>query len=72
METQKTESPWMTLEEVADTSRASLTAVRRWIAQGDLYSIRPGKRRLVHREDLTHFLRGEGHKQEYGKPSTEE
>jgi excisionase family DNA binding protein len=44
------------LEEVARECRAPLASVRHWIASGRLRSIRPGRRRLVRREDLDRFL----------------
>lgn len=46
------------LGEVAVVSRAKLETVRFWIKQGKLRSIRPGRRRLVRREDLEAFLAG--------------
>lgn len=46
------------LEEVAVVARAKLETVRFWIKQGKLRSIRPGRRRLVRREDLEAFLAG--------------
>jgi excisionase family DNA binding protein len=44
------------LEEVAELTRARLETVRAWIKQGRLRSIRPGRRRLVRRQDLEAFL----------------
>ena len=49
----------MTLDDVADYCRTSVATVRYWIAQGRLRSLRPGRRRLVRREDLLRFLEGE-------------
>ncbi len=46
------------LEEVARECRTSIGTVRHWIAVGKLASVRPGKRRLVRREDLDRFLEG--------------
>jgi excisionase family DNA binding protein len=46
------------LVEVADIARVSVETVRYWIKQGKLPSIRPGRRRLVRREDLEGFLSG--------------
>lgn len=47
------------LEEVAELTRAKLETVRFWIKQGKLRSIRPGRRRLVRRQDLEAFLANE-------------
>jgi excisionase family DNA binding protein len=44
------------LEEVAAEARASIHSVRLWIRLGKLASVRPGRRRLVHRDDLDRFL----------------
>ena len=44
------------LEEVAELTRAKLETVRFWIKQGRLRSLRPGRRRLVRRQDLEAFL----------------
>ena len=44
------------LEEIARECRASLSSVRYWIRTGRLRSVRPGRRRLVRREDLDRFL----------------
>ena len=44
------------LEEVARELRAPISSVRHWIATGKLKSVRPGRRRLVRREDLDRFL----------------
>jgi excisionase family DNA binding protein len=44
------------LDEVARECRASVASVRYWIASGRLRSVRPGRRRLVSREDLERFI----------------
>lgn len=44
------------LEEVARRARVSVESVRYWIKSGRLPSCRPGKRRLVRRQDLDAFL----------------
>jgi excisionase family DNA binding protein len=44
------------VDEVADIARVSVETVRYWIKQGKLPSIRPGRRRLVRRQDLEAFL----------------
>lgn len=44
------------LEEIAAELRCPLGSVRAWVASGRLPSIKPGKRRLVRREDLSAFL----------------
>jgi excisionase family DNA binding protein len=47
---------FLLLDEVAREYRAPVASVRYWIASGRLRSIRPGRRRLVSREDLDRFL----------------
>jgi excisionase family DNA binding protein len=47
---------FLLLDEVARECRAPLSSVRYWVATGLLHSIRPGRRRLVSREDLERFL----------------
>jgi excisionase family DNA binding protein len=49
-------SEYLLLPEVAEACRAPLSSVRYWIAKGKLPSIRPGRRRLVHRQALERFL----------------
>lgn len=44
------------LEDVAAITRVSIETVRFWIKRGRLASIRPGRRRMVRREDLETFL----------------
>lgn len=51
------ENEFLLLEEVAQECRTSVETVRHWIAHQRLRSIRPGRRRLVRREDLDSFLR---------------
>jgi len=46
----------LTLAEVASAMRAPLSTVRLWCSSGRLRSFRPGKRRLVRREDLAAFI----------------
>jgi excisionase family DNA binding protein len=46
----------LTLEEVAKECRTAVASVRLWIRTGRLRSVRPGRRRLVHRGDLEQFL----------------
>jgi excisionase family DNA binding protein len=48
-----TEGRWefLLLDEVARECRASVASVRYWIASGRLRSVRPGRRRLVSREE---------------------
>lgn len=48
----------LTVPEVAAVARAPVTSVRGWLADGRLKSIRPGRRRLVPREELERFLAG--------------
>jgi len=47
---------FLLLEEVARECWASVASVRYWIASGRLRSVRPGRRRLVSREDLDRFI----------------
>lgn len=49
-------SPYLLLEEVAEETRSPVSTVRHWIATKRLASVRPGRRRLVHRADLAAFL----------------
>jgi excisionase family DNA binding protein len=49
-------SEWLWLDDVARMTRAPLSTVRFWCAQGKLLSIRPGRRRMVHRKELARFL----------------
>ena len=45
------------VEEVAQLCRAPVGTVRGWLRERRLPSFRLGRRRLVRREDLDHFLR---------------
>jgi excisionase family DNA binding protein len=47
---------YLVLEEVADVCRTSLSTVRFWVRTGRLPSYRPGRRRLVRRDDMTAFI----------------
>jgi excisionase family DNA binding protein len=47
---------YLLLDEVAHECRAPIASVRYWIASGRLRSVRPGRRRLVSREELDRFL----------------
>lgn len=51
-----TDGELLQLEEVAKLARVSVSSVRHWIKTGRLASIRPGRRRLVWRDELTRFL----------------
>ncbi len=44
------------LTDVARICLASISTVRHWVALGKLKSIKPGRRRLVLRQDLEAFL----------------
>ena len=44
------------LEEVAAVARVSTETVRYWIKRGRLASVRPGRRRMIRRDDLEAFL----------------
>jgi excisionase family DNA binding protein len=54
------DSEYLLLPEVAAACRTSVSTVRVWIAAGRLPSIRPGRRRLVHRLALARFLEEAG------------
>jgi excisionase family DNA binding protein len=47
---------YLLLDEVARECRAPVASVRHWIASGRLGSIKPGRRRLVSRDELDRFL----------------
>jgi excisionase family DNA binding protein len=49
-------SPFLLLTECAEFARVSLSTIRRWIATRRLRSVRPGRRRMVRRDDLEAFL----------------
>lgn len=50
------------VEEVAEIARVSVETVRYWIKQHKLPSIRPGRRRMIRREQLEVFLgKGDEH-----------
>jgi len=46
----------LTLEEVAEITRARLSCIRFWVRTGKLASLRPGRRVLVRRGVLEKFL----------------
>ena len=46
----------MFVEEVAAVARVSSETIRYWIKRGKLASSRPGRRRLIRRDDLEAFL----------------
>ena len=50
------EERFMLLSEVARDARASISSVRHWLRIGRLPSVRPGRRRLVRREDFERFM----------------
>jgi len=49
---------FLTIAEVADVMRASISSVRAWVASGRLNTTRPGRRRLVPRTELQRFIAG--------------
>lgn len=68
-------SPYLLVEEVAEETRSPVSTVRHWIATGRLASVRPGRRRLVHRADLAAFIAGphadaSNHNDGHGEPPT--
>ena len=44
------------VEEVAAVARVTTETVRYWIKRGRLRSVRPGRRRMIRRDDLEAFL----------------
>jgi excisionase family DNA binding protein len=50
------EERFMLLIEVARDARASISSVRHWLRTGRLQSVRPGRRRLVRRQDFERFM----------------
>jgi excisionase family DNA binding protein len=50
------EERFMLLIEVARDARASISTVRHWLRTKRLPSIRPGRRRLVRRQDFERFM----------------
>ena len=51
------DTEFLYVDEIAELYRVPRSSVRYWISTGKLASIRPGKRRLVRREDLDRFVR---------------
>jgi excisionase family DNA binding protein len=51
-------SPFLLLSECAAHARVPISTIRHWIAVGKLRSVRPGRRRMVRREDLDALLNG--------------
>ncbi len=51
-------SPFLLLSECAAHARVPVSTIRHWIAVGKLRSVRPGRRRMVRREDLDALLNG--------------
>ena len=51
-------SPFLLLSECAAHARVPVSTIRHWIAVGKLRSVRPGRRRMVRREDLDALLDG--------------
>jgi excisionase family DNA binding protein len=51
------DTDFLHVEEIARLCRAPKSSVRHWLSTGKLPSIKPGKRRLVLRQDLDRFLR---------------
>jgi len=51
---------YLLLGEVAAIARTSIDSVRGWLRSGRLRSVKPGRRRLVRREELERFLARDG------------
>jgi excisionase family DNA binding protein len=49
------------IEEVAALARVSAETVRFWVRRGKLPSVRPGRRRMVRRDELDAFLARDVH-----------
>jgi excisionase family DNA binding protein len=49
-------SPFLLLTECAAHARVPVSTIRHWIAIGKFASVRPGRRRLVRRDDFEAFL----------------
>jgi len=47
---------YLLLSEVAQIARTSVDSVRGWVRSGRLQSVKPGRRRLIRREELERFL----------------
>jgi len=47
---------YLLLSEVAQIARTSVDSVRGWVRSGRLHSVKPGRRRLIRREELERFL----------------
>ena len=58
--TQDSGSPWLTLAEAAKYAHVSSRTLSRQVARGRIRTTTLGRRRLVHRDDLDVFLRGDG------------
>jgi excisionase family DNA binding protein len=50
------DSEFLYVEEIARLCRVPASSVRHWLSTGKLASVRPGRRRLVRRDDLDRFL----------------
>jgi excisionase family DNA binding protein len=51
---------YLLLSEVAQIARTSVDSVRGWVRSGRLRSVKPGRRRLIRREELERFLASDG------------
>ena len=51
---------YLLLSEVAQIARTSVDSVRGWVRSGRLRSVKPGRRRLIRREELERFLARDG------------
>jgi excisionase family DNA binding protein len=54
-----TGSRFMSLADVAREAGVSVSSVRHWVRLKKLRSARPGRRRVVARDDFERFMRGE-------------
>lgn len=51
---------YLLLSEVAEIARTSVDSVRSWVRSGRLRSVKPGRRRLIRRDELEKFLARDG------------
>jgi excisionase family DNA binding protein len=51
---------YLLLSEVAEIARTSVDSVRSWVRSGRLRSVKPGRRRLIRRDELERFLARDG------------
>jgi excisionase family DNA binding protein len=50
-------STFLTIDEVAERLRVGKRTVERWVAEGEIASVKMGRRRLVQETDLERYVR---------------